>query len=73
MALEIKGVSVQVRGRTLVHGIDASAHSGEITALIGPNGAGAVYELCAAVCARIRPWGAGGAGAFTQTFWAFGR
>ena len=36
----VRGLSVELGGRTVLHAVDFSAHPGTLTALAGPNGAG---------------------------------
>jgi iron complex transport system ATP-binding protein len=38
--LECRGVSVTLSGRTVLSGVDATVHAGELVGVIGPNGSG---------------------------------
>ncbi len=40
LALEARGISVELGGRLVVDGVDFSAAAGSITAIVGPNGSG---------------------------------
>ena len=51
-AIELRGVSVQLGGRTVVDRIDAAVADGEWLALIGPNGAGKT-TLLRAICGLV--------------------
>ena len=51
-AIELRGVSVQLGGRTVVDRLDAAVADGEWLALIGPNGAGKT-TLLRAICGLV--------------------
>jgi ABC-type multidrug transport system ATPase subunit len=40
MTIEATGLRASLAGREVLKGISFSAHAGELTAVIGPNGAG---------------------------------
>ena len=55
--LECRGLTVQVPGRELVRGLDASLDAGRVIAILGRNGAGKSSLLH--VLAGLRPAAAG--------------
>ncbi|MGE3960978.1 MAG: ABC transporter ATP-binding protein [Dehalococcoidia bacterium] len=50
--LDLRGVSVTIDGRELVHAVDLAVEAGEVVGLVGPNGAGKSTLLRAATGGR---------------------
>ena len=40
MTLHAKAITVRLGGKTVLHSVDFTAHSGAVTAIVGPNGSG---------------------------------
>ena len=67
--LRIRGLRREIRGRTIVNGVDLEIHAGEIVGLLGPNGAG--KSTCFRMIVGLKPWMTGSwswAGKVSRTY-----
>ncbi len=53
-AIEVKKLTKQFNGQTVLHGIDLEVGAGEVVAIIGPSGSGKPLYCAASTCWKCR-------------------